>query len=654
MSLSPTTAPVTISRAPGRPSIGSLVIPLYLARRFASPVSDPTSHADMGNSLSAKEPQNRLSKPPSNLPPIHTGPTQPCTDVETTTPFSYQSPWRGSTSQETDSHGGLGDMDFEFRPEKRPPRSALSVRVNAMKRRFSVPERPRGPTRPHTDDRPESEGLHFDRRSIVPVHADANTGLGVSFGDGTAFENHGTKRYSALRRLSLRAPGIASRVSGKLSSPRRPTKESTDEEFHMYTDDKFTPEELSSLDVDTLEFGVQHPEIYRASTPKGREYSYLGELKLGSLRVVNGCASPAPSTMRPRSFSDSRVRSVSRDDLSSLKHRSSQDTVMKSTHRVPSRHRLTPSIVDEGIEDADHRNETTRRTFSPENHVPASSVAFSTNAAEDHPFDDEAVDTSMSRDDVIAEEDTNPRTPARRKGEPSGLSKSDSGYSSASSKYAYSRRGNRSTHYGSSGGKYYTHETAPPVPERASELSKRLSNEHFVETAQYVPPDLSLTLPSGPRLLTEIPSCHGLMQSIFPDHDSLRQGSWPLASNDMAHEQGTVQVLPDLKQEDEPAKLTKSRRPRFTHNNSASKYLTRVKSLVNIRRQYTRRNTLHPAAEEEKREQTEIQCQQQKDKACFKAKPVEDNKQQQRVPNKLRRRSTTNSPMHPRMQTVKS
>ncbi|EFR01759.1 hypothetical protein MGYG_04762 [Nannizzia gypsea CBS 118893] len=51
----------------------------------------------------------------------------------------------------------------------------------------------------------------------------------------------------------------------------------------------------------------------RAISPSEQGYTHLGTFKFGSLHVVNGCASPAPSSKRQRSYPD--LRSIDQSDL---------------------------------------------------------------------------------------------------------------------------------------------------------------------------------------------------------------------------------------------------------------------------------------------------------------------------------------------------
>lgn len=632
----------------------------------------------MGNSQSAaragERPQNRLSKPPTNLPPLVTDTFERgrYTNLEATTQVAYQNLWLDSAiesptlqispmcadeSPEPVSPGGLGDMDFELRPGKKSP-STLTERMGDLKRRFSVPSKVRS-SRISADAKPESEckpDPKFDGR--VTVMEPLNPGLGVTFADDTHFEGQATKRPSAFRRLSMRTPGIATRMSGKLAPPKpSPTTLHYEDDFHMYTDDQFTPEELLYLDEPTRPRSSPRPSLCRASTPNDFEYSYLGGLKLGSLRVVNGCASPAPSNVRPRSFSESTVFTLSRDDLKSpLRYGSSPDTVEGASRR-PLRHRLAQTTVAEEMEqslDATGHTYEELNYDAPEPTAPL--VASNTISVEEELFD-EGIDTSTPND-TSPEKPIDP-SPARRKGTVSGLSKSDSGYSSASSKYPYSLRRRRTAYYGTSSGTYCAPESPPPMPEITISRPQTSSSDrgHFAEMSRYTPPDLTLTFPTGgywPRIDTEIPSCNDFLDSFFPERAS-RPGalkehkSWPLSAYD------STQPMPPATQttptqavhsplshlqpgSPKAAKLAKPAPPPLTRRDSAPahRYLTRVKSLVNLRKQYSRRYPTGPSEDEH---------------GSNTANQAVSAEKQERVPNRLKRDPTRYKTIPRRTQT---
>ncbi|EQL38825.1 hypothetical protein BDBG_01731 [Blastomyces gilchristii SLH14081] len=144
-------------------------------------------------------------------------------------------------------------------------------------------------------------------------------GLGVSTRDG--FGPPESHRFPSIRRLSLYNPGKPVRSPKTLLqtifSPRSTVQEGP--AFSYWGRDGHAPMRRTSTDT-LLLYEMTHSSPLRASTPSDLEYSHLGRLKLGSLRVVNGSASPAPSdrtpmSVRRQSFSD--MKSVHLDQRNS-------------------------------------------------------------------------------------------------------------------------------------------------------------------------------------------------------------------------------------------------------------------------------------------------------------------------------------------------
>ncbi|KAL2007113.1 hypothetical protein VTN00DRAFT_8551 [Thermoascus crustaceus] len=133
--------------------------------------------------------------------------------------------------------------------------------------------------------------------------------------DDDYFSPH-AQRFSLIRRKSLLTPGIATR--------------NRDSMYRMHPSPIGQEvDSMSNYQMETLGFSrwpfydPQYfpsdsygpaPPVARASTPNEREYSHLGGLKLGSLRIVNGSVSPSPSD-RTRGYMRSRS-TLGRDDTS--------------------------------------------------------------------------------------------------------------------------------------------------------------------------------------------------------------------------------------------------------------------------------------------------------------------------------------------------
>ncbi|KAF2684955.1 hypothetical protein K458DRAFT_29004 [Lentithecium fluviatile CBS 122367] len=117
---------------------------------------------------------------------------------------------------------------------------------------------------------------------------------------------------SLLRRRSLgTTPGVATRhspvegIRRTWNSWKTPKVDAQEEaKWHVEMMGKSPRTRLAALDLAEEHRGSPTP---RAQTPGEMEYSHLGSLKLGSLRVTNGAASPAPSTRHGRRRSNSNL-----------------------------------------------------------------------------------------------------------------------------------------------------------------------------------------------------------------------------------------------------------------------------------------------------------------------------------------------------------
>lgn len=99
---------------------------------------------------------------------------------------------------------------------------------------------------------------------------------------------------SPIRRRSLYTPGIATRTPNdilrKPPLPKRAlSKEDRDYYYNPNLSESSPLERLAALDIGN----------HGRSTPASLEYSHLGGLKPGTLRVMNGTTSPVPSEINP-------------------------------------------------------------------------------------------------------------------------------------------------------------------------------------------------------------------------------------------------------------------------------------------------------------------------------------------------------------------
>jgi hypothetical protein len=103
-----------------------------------------------------------------------------------------------------------------------------------------------------------------------------------------------------IHRRSSFTPGVATRISRKPSWGPPPVGEQDSADHNHYqnpTSSEESPQsQLGLLDFDE-EWAPPPPPVTRSETPSDLDYTHLGGLRLGSLQVMNGRASPAPSEL---------------------------------------------------------------------------------------------------------------------------------------------------------------------------------------------------------------------------------------------------------------------------------------------------------------------------------------------------------------------
>lgn len=103
-----------------------------------------------------------------------------------------------------------------------------------------------------------------------------------------------------LHRRSSFTPGVATRTSRKASSKPSAEEQRPHADRDYYYNSTLSEEsplgQLEVLDFDE-EWTPPAPPVARSETPSNLDYTHLGGLRLGSLRVVNGRASPVPSEL---------------------------------------------------------------------------------------------------------------------------------------------------------------------------------------------------------------------------------------------------------------------------------------------------------------------------------------------------------------------
>lgn len=113
-------------------------------------------------------------------------------------------------------------------------------------------------------------------------------------------ENQSDALSPRLQRRSSFTPGVATRTSRKTSLGPSPKEERLNTDRDYYYNSALSEEsplsQLEVLDFDE-DWAPPAPPVARSETPSDLDYTHLGGLRLGSLRVVNGRASPAPSEL---------------------------------------------------------------------------------------------------------------------------------------------------------------------------------------------------------------------------------------------------------------------------------------------------------------------------------------------------------------------
>ncbi|MCJ1428054.1 hypothetical protein MMC29_005961 [Sticta canariensis] len=123
-------------------------------------------------------------------------------------------------------------------------------------------------------------------------------------------ELHVDSVMSPIRRRSLYTPGIATRTPNDiLRKPPLPEtlRSQADRDYCFNLD---MPQSFPLGQLAALEIGEGG-----RSTPSNLDYSHLGGLKLGTLRVTNGTASPAPTDINPLGMHPPKPESIDNDDF---------------------------------------------------------------------------------------------------------------------------------------------------------------------------------------------------------------------------------------------------------------------------------------------------------------------------------------------------
>ncbi|KAF2842983.1 hypothetical protein M501DRAFT_48252 [Patellaria atrata CBS 101060] len=219
--------------------------------------------------------------------------------VSTHSMFSQSPSVRGSTSKISTSHCG---SKLSLVPEDSPVDVATALSVIDRLRRTASPE-----------------DLDTIRQALQPESSPIERSQSTCTQPDEPLQN---SAIALIRRRSLATPGIATRgppvdqlrrfaSSSNSSSPVIPSNTWGSEHLNTFpsqVDTRSNPwiTELSNtlppfqVDVSAVENEEEELPQNRAQTPGDMAYSHLGALRLGSLMITNGTASPEPSIISRR------------------------------------------------------------------------------------------------------------------------------------------------------------------------------------------------------------------------------------------------------------------------------------------------------------------------------------------------------------------
>ena len=114
-------------------------------------------------------------------------------------------------------------------------------------------------------------------------------------------EMHVDSVCSPIRRRSLLTPGIATRTPNDILRKPPQLQQCQEKEINDYYFNPMLPDSspLSKLAALDLANQGRSSPVPRSSTPSDLDYTHLGRLKLGTLRITNGSESPLPGTYSP-------------------------------------------------------------------------------------------------------------------------------------------------------------------------------------------------------------------------------------------------------------------------------------------------------------------------------------------------------------------
>jgi hypothetical protein len=258
--------------------------------------------------LTTSRPRNRLSKPPSLSHTLKSASTHSLHDRDEPRHANADSLAVADKSVKIAASGpNVGKPDlalhvsdlvsrFEL-SQQQAPNNSSQLSLLSIDRRLSS----------HTSSlksAAESHRLSFSnanttsRDRITTLKNDSRTSLSPS---PSPDEPADKTRFS---RRSSHAPGVATRKSSVVEciKEERESTEAMSPLLDARSSPKIIDDDARSFDEGDDEDWFPPPQVPRAETPQSLDYTHLGGLSLGSLQVVNGRTSPAPSNMSKQLF----------------------------------------------------------------------------------------------------------------------------------------------------------------------------------------------------------------------------------------------------------------------------------------------------------------------------------------------------------------
>lgn len=402
----------------------------------SSPAKDETRRARLSKPLTKKlafsSPELTCSE--ANVPELTSG------------LIGWQNPWVGSqistevrrsgprtrdippTEQRATQTSVQPPHDLEFKPV-----SLRSGTVSASPSVRRVSYQPGTLLRTYSQTSLKEQPKRAHSIQTAPSHRHSSVVYGDIFDNATTTNTAflvDNQRFSLTRRRSLLTiPGVATRRT--MSAVRRvPSPIGEPEVSH---DDLMEPQGLQWPLLAARQPSRPMPPPARPSSPADTRYTQLGALKLGSLRVVNGAASPCPSERIPLDRTRSGGAGLGLDNVEGL-------VPGHSTVKIPS------------VSDLKKADDTPDSPFSYEKSpvmtTPSRGKSMFTGDSEDEGI-------AICDEGFVQLEQGGMNTGIERK--PSSLlNKSDSGYSSATSDRSFQwGRGRTRTSFDSQGSGSY-------------------------------------------------------------------------------------------------------------------------------------------------------------------------------------------------------